>query len=76
MHLRQTLAENLKRERRMRGWSQEEYADRARIDRTYVSAIERCRYSVTIDVLEKLATALELDPAELIRASGSLVNVG
>lgn len=59
----------------MRGWSQEEYADRAHIDRTYVSSIERCRYSVTIDVLEKLAAALKIDPAELIRASGGQVNV-
>lgn len=71
MRLRQTLADNLKRERRVRGWSQEEFADRAQIDRTYVSSIERCRYAVTIDVLEKLADALSIDPVTLIQRSVS-----
>ena len=49
--------------------SQEELADRAGVDRTYVSAIERCRYSVSIDVLERLATALTIEAADLLRQS-------
>ena len=49
-----------------KGLSQEELADAAGIDRTYVSALERCRYSVSIDVLERLATALSVTPASLL----------
>ena len=66
MALRQTLAENLKRARVAAGQSQEDLADAAGIDRTYVSALERCRYSVSIDVLERLATALRVTPASLL----------
>jgi transcriptional regulator with XRE-family HTH domain len=66
MALRQTLAENLKGARVAAGLSQEELADAAGIDRTYVSALERCRYSVSIDVLERLATALRVTPASLL----------
>lgn len=47
--------------------SQESLAGAANLDRTYVSALERCRYAVTIDVLDRLAKALEVDPTELIR---------
>ena len=49
-----------------KGWSQEDLAAAAEIDRTYVSAIERCRYSVSLDVLERLAHALDVSPAMLI----------
>ena len=77
MALRQTLAENLKRARVAAGLSQEDLADAAGIDRTYVSALERCRYSVSIDVLERLATALRVTPASLLADVGDVsVNVG
>ncbi|WP_235538670.1 helix-turn-helix domain-containing protein [Sphingomonas sp. Root710] len=56
--------------RRARGLSQEELAHRADIDRTYVSALERCVYGVSIDVLERIAAVLEVDATELLRASG------
>lgn len=67
MNLRDVLALNIKKMRRARGWSQEELAHRAEIDRTYISAIERRVYASSIDVLARLAAALELDPAELLR---------
>ncbi|MFC7693781.1 helix-turn-helix domain-containing protein [Paeniroseomonas aquatica] len=41
MHIREVLAQNLRRLRRDRCLSQEELAHRAEIDRTYVSALER-----------------------------------
>ena len=46
--------------------SQEELAHRAQIDRTYVSSLERCQYAATLDVIEKLAVELDVDPAELL----------
>jgi len=66
MELRQRLANNIRRLRLLKGWSQEDLAAAAEIDRTYVSAIERCRYSVSLDVLERLARALEVEAHLLI----------
>ncbi len=67
MQLRQIFAINLKRRRAEQGLSQEALADSAGIDRTYVSALEREVYSVSLDTLEKLALALAIEPAELLR---------
>jgi transcriptional regulator with XRE-family HTH domain len=49
------------------GLSQEELAHRADIDRTYVSSLERCQYSATVDMIEKLARVLGVEAAELLR---------
>ncbi|MBK6491639.1 MAG: helix-turn-helix transcriptional regulator [Sphingomonadales bacterium] len=69
MTLREVLAENLKRHRLATGLSQEELAHRADIDRTYVSSLERCQYSATVDMIEKLARVLGVEAAELLRQS-------
>ena len=66
MEIRQRLAQNLRRLRTEKGWSQEEYADRAGIHRTYISDIERGARNPTIMIVEKLAQALDVKAAELI----------
>lgn len=66
MTLRQIFASNLRRIRTDRGLSQEALADLAEIDRTYVSALERQVYSVSVDTIEKLAIVLEVKPTELL----------
>ncbi|MCP8892822.1 helix-turn-helix domain-containing protein [Sphingomonas faeni] len=65
MNARDILAQNLRALRRTKGWSQEELADRAQIDRTYVSALERCIYAASVDVLDRLANALGVTVATL-----------
>lgn len=67
MEIRDTLALNLRTLRQARGMSQEELAHRAEIDRTYVSALERSVYAAGIDVLDRLATALGVEAADLLR---------
>ena len=67
MELRTLFALNLKRLRVGAGLSQEALADIAGLDRTYISALERCRYSATLDVMERLSAALQTDACELIR---------
>ncbi len=69
MRTRDLLATNLRRIRQSRGLSQEELAHRAEIDRTYVSAIERSVYAASVDVIERLARVLEVEPAELLAAA-------
>ena len=65
--MRGVLAENLKKLRNLRGLSQESLADLAGIDRTYVSLLERRRYAATVDVIENLARALNVEPEQLLR---------
>jgi len=71
MVIREILALNLRRLRRAQGLSQEELAHRADIDRTYISALERCVYAASIDVVERLAGVLDVEPAELLRRPAS-----
>jgi len=66
MDIREILAINLRRLRQARDLSQEELADRADIDRTYISALERSIYAAGIDVVERLAHALGVEVAELL----------
>jgi transcriptional regulator with XRE-family HTH domain len=42
-------------------------ADRAAVDRNYVGMVERSENSVSVDVLEKLAEALEVKPSDFFR---------
>lgn len=67
MSIRTVVAKNLRRLRHDRGMSQEELADRASVDRTYVSSLEREQYAASIDMLAKLAAALEVEPIEFFR---------
>lgn len=66
MALRAVLATNLRRIRTEKGLSQEALASLAGVDRTYVSSIERLRYSATIDMLECLAEALDVPVSALL----------
>jgi transcriptional regulator with XRE-family HTH domain len=64
---RELLAENVRRLREARGISQEKLAADAGFHRTFVSQVERQVNSVILDNLEKLATALEVEPWVLLR---------
>lgn len=67
MRIREILATNLRRHRKAAGLSQEELAHRAELDRTYISALERCRYAASIDVVDSLARQLGMEAADLLR---------
>jgi transcriptional regulator with XRE-family HTH domain len=67
MALREIVARNLRRLRRSKGLSQEELADRAGINRNYVGMLEREQNSATVDMLEKLADVLNVDPIEFFK---------
>ncbi|PHR85907.1 MAG: transcriptional regulator [Blastopirellula sp.] len=69
MEIREIFASNLRQYRQTRGLSQEELAHQAELDRTYISALERCVYAASIDVVGKLAAVLEIEPADLLAAS-------
>ena len=69
MKIEQVFASNLKALRANCGLSQEELAHRANLDRTYISSLERCVYSASIDVVDKLAKVLGTTAADLLRES-------
>jgi transcriptional regulator with XRE-family HTH domain len=62
MKLRRTVARNLRRLRQETGLTQEELADRAGLNRNYVGMIEREENSPTVDALEQLSKALNVEP--------------
>ena len=64
--IRARLGVNIRRLRLEKGWSQEDYADRAGIHRTYVSDIERGARNPTITVVEKLAKPLGVKTGTLL----------
>ena len=66
MDIREVFARNLRRYRRAARLSQEELAHRSEIDRTYISSLERGVYAASIDVVDRLATALEIQAADLL----------
>ena len=66
MSLREILARNLRRLRAERGLSQEELAHRAGVNRNYVGMIEREENAATVDMMEQLAAALDVDATDLI----------
>ena len=53
--------------RRSRGWSQQELATRASLDRTYIGAVEKGTQNITIGAAYRIADALESSLADLFR---------
>jgi len=63
---RQNLAFIIRDRRKSSGWSQEEFAEKAQIDRTYVSQIERGVANPSLSVLCKIADVFEMQLTELL----------
>jgi transcriptional regulator with XRE-family HTH domain len=59
----------VRRKREKLGLSQEQFAERANVHRTYISSIELGKVSVGIEVANEVATALRMRLSELIRRS-------
>lgn len=57
-HARYLFAKNLRQVRVEKGLSQEALAELASLHRTYVGSVERGERNVSIDNMERLATAL------------------
>ena len=66
MDICERLAENLRRLRLAKGWSQEAFAHEADLHRTYISDLERGARNPTIKVVEKLASALGATAGDLL----------
>ena len=65
--VRDVLAYWVRLKRVEKGWSQERLAIECELDRTYVSAVERCRWNVSLSNIERFAQALDVAPWTLLK---------
>lgn len=61
------LGRNLRVIRSHQGLSQESLAQTCDLHRTYIGAIERGERNITLQTLQKLASALSVDPIDLLQ---------
>ncbi len=73
MKLEKALAQVLKENRLKHKLSQEELAHRCKIDRTYISMIERQKRKPTLHILFRICEALNTSPSEFLREVESLM---
>lgn len=71
MDLKDAVALNLRRLRHQAQMTQEELASRAEVSSRYIGAIERADVSVSVTVLGRIADALGVKPAELVKIGKS-----
>ncbi len=64
-----TFGRAVRRKRKELGLSQEDFAERANVHRTYISSVELGKVSVGIEVANGLAVALGMRLSELIRSA-------
>ena len=62
---RQCLARRVRRYRQQRRWPQEVLAELSGLHRTYIGAVERAERNLSLDNVEKIATALEVSVGAL-----------
>jgi transcriptional regulator with XRE-family HTH domain len=65
--LRDILAKNMRLLRAKRGLTQEALAYECGINRTYLSAVERCERNVSIDNIARIAKGLKVEPWRLLK---------
>lgn len=61
MDIIEVFASNVKKYRVLKGFSQEAFAEKTGLHRTYISAVERKKRSIALDNVQKIADALEID---------------
>lgn len=61
----EALGQRIRKQRKLLGWSQEDLAAQAGVDRSYVGGVERGERNVTFLVLCAICTALRCDIAAL-----------
>jgi transcriptional regulator with XRE-family HTH domain len=67
MDLRDVFATNLRRLRSAKGLSQDDLAYEAEVSRSYLSQLEKGVFYASLNVIGRLAEALAVEPAELLK---------
>lgn len=61
MDIKEIFSRNLIKYRNQLGLSQEKFAEKAKLHRTYISAVESKRRSISLNNIQKIAEALEIE---------------
>jgi transcriptional regulator with XRE-family HTH domain len=61
MDIMKVFAHNVRKHRMLMGLSQEAFAEKAGLHRTYISAVEREKRSIALENIQKIADALEIE---------------
>ena len=72
LSLKHKVGQAIRSLRREKGLSQEELAELSNINRTYVGTLERGDKSPTLDVLERIAKALDITVGEIMKRAEGL----
>ncbi len=65
MDILKVFGTNLRKYRQEKGLSQERFAEKCGLHRTYISDIERFQRSISLDNIQKIADALEIETYKL-----------
>ena len=65
MDIIRVFGSNLKKYRKELGLSQEQFAEKCGLHRTYISAVECCRRSISLENIQRIADALEIETYKL-----------
>lgn len=65
MDIVKVFGANVKKYRMQRGLSQESFAEKCGLHRTYISAVECCRRSISLENIQRIADALEIETFRL-----------
>jgi len=67
LNILKTIGANIKHYRVIIGLSQEKLAELAGLHRTYVGAVERGERNISVKNIAKIATALGIEPYQLMK---------
>lgn len=67
MDIFEIFAHNLKKYRSEQKLSQQDIADKTGLNRTYISDVERKKRSISLENIQKIATALNIHPSQLFK---------
>ncbi|MCI9128904.1 MAG: helix-turn-helix transcriptional regulator [Eggerthellaceae bacterium] len=68
MDILEVFSKNVRSYREKQGLSQEAFAEKCGLHRTYISAVERQKRSISLNNVQKIADALEVETYKLFLA--------
>lgn len=74
-NMRMLVGERIRTLRKERGWSQEELGEKADLHHTYVGAVERGEKNASIDTLDKIAVAFNIEILDLFALAQGRMDV-
>ena len=74
MPVKKTIGENIKRHRKLNGWTQKELAEKVGLVKETISRIESGNHNITVDKLQEIADALEIGMEEICLENAKLIS--